>query len=83
LVKDPAQLTRVGEILHNLLEGIHQLSRLLAPFMPDTAKELRRLLGLREGDVADRTPWGACFAPGHKVNGPTVLFPRIEVPAEA
>ena len=83
LVKDPAQLTRVGEILHNLLEGIHQLSRLLAPFMPDTAKELRRLLGLREGDVADRTPWGACFAPGHKVNGPAVLFPRIEVPAEA
>jgi methionyl-tRNA synthetase len=83
LFKDSAQRTRVGEILHHLLEGIHQLSGLLAPFMPDTAKELRRLLGLKEAEVADRPSWGECFAPGHKVNGPTVLFPRIELPAEA
>ena len=83
LFKDPAQRTRVGEILHHLLEGIRQLGRLLAPFMPDTAKELRRLLGLREGEVATGAPWGECFAPGHKVNGPMVLFPRIELPAEA
>jgi len=83
LFKEPAQRTRVGVILHHLLEGIHQLARLLAPFMPDTAKELRRLLALREGVVADGTPWGESFAPGHKVNGPTVLFPRIELPAEA
>jgi methionyl-tRNA synthetase len=83
LFRDPAQRTRVGEILHHLLEGIRQLARLLAPFMPDTAKELRRLLGLREGEAVDGVPWGECFAPGHKVKGPTVLFPRIELPAEA
>ena len=58
-------------------------SRLLGPFMPDTAKELQRLLGLKEGDGAYRAPWGQCFSPGHKINGPTVLFPRIDLPSEA
>jgi methionyl-tRNA synthetase len=83
LFKDPAQRTRVGEVLHHLLEAIRQLSWLLAPFMPDTAKELQRLLGLKEGDRAYRSPWGQCFSPGHKIDGPTVLFPRIEMPSEA
>jgi methionyl-tRNA synthetase len=83
LFKDPAQRTRVGEVLHHLLEAIRQLSWLLAPFMPDTAKELQRLLGLKEGDGAYRSPWGQCFSPGHKIDGPTVLFPRIEMPSEA
>jgi methionyl-tRNA synthetase len=83
LFKDPAQRTRVGEVLHHLLEAIRQLSRLLGPFMPDTAKELERLLGLKEGDGAYRVPWGQYFSPGHKIDGPTVLFPRIELPSEA
>lgn len=83
LFKDPAQRARVGEILHHLLEAIRQVSRLLAPFMPDTAKELRRLLGLNEGDGHYRASWGECFSQGHKVDGPTVLFPRIELPSEA
>ncbi len=83
LFKDPAQQVRVGAVLHHLLEGIHQLSRLLAPFMPDTSKELQRLLGLKEADGAHRVPWGRCFSPGHKIGGSTVLFPRIEPPSEA
>jgi methionyl-tRNA synthetase len=83
LFKDPAQQTRVGEVLHHLLEAIRQLSGLLAPFMPDTSKKLQRLLGLKEGDQAHRAPWGHCFALGHKIGGPTVLFPRIEPPSEA
>jgi methionyl-tRNA synthetase len=83
LFKDPGKQGRVGEILHQLLEAIRQLSRLLAPFMPDTAKELQQLLGLKEGDPAYRAPWGLGFSPGHKIRGPTVLFPRIELPAEA
>ena len=28
-------------------------------------------------------PWGQYFSPGHKIDGPTVLFPRIELPSEA
>ena len=64
-------------------------ARLLAPpldralGMPDTAKELQRLLGLKEGDRAYGAPWGQCFPAGHKIDGPTVLFPRIELPSEA
>jgi methionyl-tRNA synthetase len=83
LIKDPAQRTRVGEILYHLVEAIRQLSRLLAPFMPDTAKELQKLLNLKEEDLANRAVWGRGFSPGDKINGPTVLFPRIELPAEA
>ena len=83
LFRDAGKRTRVGEVLHHLLEVLRSLSRLLAPFMPDTAKELRRLLRLDETDVAYRAPWGECFSPGHKVSGPTVLFPRIEMPTEA
>jgi methionyl-tRNA synthetase len=83
LFKDPARRERVGEVLHHLLEAIRQLSRLLVPFMPDTAKELQQLLEIKEGDPAHRAPWGQCFSPGHKIKGPTVLFPRIEMLAEA
>jgi methionyl-tRNA synthetase len=83
LFKDPGKRGRVGEVLHHLLEVLRQLSRLLGPFMPDTARELQLLLGLKEMDAVYRAPWGQGFSPGHKVGGPTVLFPRIEMPTEA
>jgi methionyl-tRNA synthetase len=82
LFKDPAQRRRVGEVLHHLLETIRQLSRLLAPFMPDTAKHLQEILNLKEEDPAYLAVWGRGFSPGDKINRPTVLFPRIELPAE-
>ena len=47
LIKDPAKQARVGEVLHHSLEVVRTLARLLAPFMPDTARELRGLLGYR------------------------------------
>jgi methionyl-tRNA synthetase len=76
LIKDPAQKTRVGEVLHHLLEVVRTLARVLAPFMPDTATELRALLAI---DVSALTaPWGEAFSAGHKINPPRVLFPRIE-----
>jgi methionyl-tRNA synthetase len=81
LIKDPAHQPRVGEVLHHLIEALRTLSRLLAPFMPDTAKDLRELLGLA-GSGATNAPWGQAFPPGHKVNPPKVLFPRIETEAK-
>jgi len=75
LIKDPAKQTRVGEVLHHLLEVVRTLSRLLAPFLPDTARELRELLAIDDGLT---TPWGQGFAVGHKINPPKVLFPRKE-----
>jgi methionyl-tRNA synthetase len=78
LFKDPEKRGRVGEILHHLLEAIRTTGRLIAPFLPDTAKELQALLAIPEGAANSQTPWGSFFAPGHKVLPPKVLFPRIE-----
>jgi len=78
LIKDPAKQPRVGEVLHHLLEVVRTLTRLLAPFLPDTAKELRALLGLADDGGSLSAPWGQGFAPGHKIRPPKVLFPRIE-----
>jgi methionyl-tRNA synthetase len=81
LFKDPAHQGRVGEILNHLLQAICRLALLLEPFMPETAKELQLLLGFDERSPALAAPWGKSFAAGHQVNGPKLLFPRIEVPA--
>ena len=78
MIKDSSKQGRVGEVLHHLLEVVRTLTRVLTPFMPDTAKELRRLINLDENSPAISAPWGECFAPGHKVNGGKNLFPRIE-----
>jgi methionyl-tRNA synthetase len=76
LIKDPAQKTRVGEVLHHLLEVVRTLARVLAPFMPDTAAELRSLLDIDASVLS--APWGKAFSSDHKINPPRVLFPRIE-----
>ncbi len=80
MIKDPEKQARVGEVLHHLLEAVRTLSRLLAPFMPDTARELSALLAL--SDDALKMPWGQGFASGHTVHAPKVLFPRIETEAK-
>jgi methionyl-tRNA synthetase len=76
LIKDPAKRARVGEVLYHLLEAVRTLARVLAPFMPDTAAELRSLLNLDASAL--RAPWGEGFSAGHRINPPKVLFPRIE-----
>jgi methionyl-tRNA synthetase len=78
LIKEAGKKARVGEVLYHLVETIRVISRLIAPFMPDTANELRLLLDRREDDPAYRAAWGEGFAPGHVVKPPKVLFPRIE-----
>lgn len=83
LYKDSSQRPRVGAVLHHLLEAIRALARLLGPFLPDTTREIRALLDLPDDAAHARIPWGEFFSPGHRVNGPKVLFPRIEVPGDA
>ena len=80
LIKDPDKQTRVGEVLHHSLEVVRTVARLLAPFMPDTAGELRGLLAIDEGGLT--APWGQGFAAGHRVNPPKNLFPRIDTDAK-
>jgi methionyl-tRNA synthetase len=78
LFKDPEKRGRVGEILHHLLEVIRTSARLIVPFLPDTAKEIRALLAISEDTANSQAPWGGFFTPGHRVLPPKVLFPRIE-----
>jgi methionyl-tRNA synthetase len=80
LIKDPAQKIRVGEVLHHLLEVIRTLSRVLAPFMPETALQLRQLLALDEADTG--VAWGEALVAGKQIHPPKVLFPRIELEAK-
>ena len=80
MIKDSDKKARVGEVLHHLLEVVRTLARVLAPFMPDTAVELKNLLAI--SDDALKAPWGQGFGAGHKVNPPKVLFPRIETEAK-
>jgi len=82
LIKDPEKRSRVGEILHHLLEAIRMMARLLSPFLPETAKEIQELLGVPQTPLGPQPPWGGCFLPAHKVKSPKVLFPRIELTTE-
>ncbi len=76
LIKAAEKKPRVGEILHHLLEVVRTLARVLTPYLPETAAELRGLLAIDA--TALTAPWGEAFSVGHKVNPPKVLFPRIE-----
>jgi methionyl-tRNA synthetase len=79
LIKDPSQQARVGEVLHHSLEVVRTLARLLAPFMPETSRELSGLLALDEEGL--KALWGQGFAPGHQINPAKNLFPRIDTGA--
>lgn len=84
LAKDPAQLARVGEILHNVLEAVRAAAVLIEPFLPDTARRIWNLLRLSGSpSLRQTTPWGAAFAANHTIAPAEVLFPRIEVAPRA
>jgi len=78
LAKDPARLARVAEILANLVEGLRVVADTLEPFMPVNSRRLLELLAVDEAIA--RAPYGQGIKPGHRVNAPVPLFPRIEKP---
>jgi methionyl-tRNA synthetase len=78
LAKDPARLARVAEILANLVEGLRVVADTLEPFMPVNSRRLLELLAVDEATA--RAPYGQGVKPGHRVNAPVPLFPRIEKP---
>jgi methionyl-tRNA synthetase len=79
LAKSEATKPRVGAILHHLLEALRATAQLAAPFIPETAARIIDLLGLPVQALQLPGPaWGTAFAPGHTVQKPVPLFPRIE-----
>jgi methionyl-tRNA synthetase len=76
LAKDPAQSTRLDEVLYNLAEVCRILAMLLWPFLPSTATRIYLQLGLEGApDKFEAAAWGRLTA-GHRIGSPAPLFPR-------
>jgi len=83
LAKDPAQASRLDQVLYNLVETCRILATLLWPFVPDTALKLHQQLGLQAPpNRMDAVAWGG-LATGHSVGEPAPLFPRKDLPPRA
>ena len=74
LAKNEAELDRLETVLYNLLEGIRVCSIFLEPYLPDTAKEIQRQLGLSERTMK------YVSTNSYQVTEPTPLFMRIDIP---
>lgn len=81
LAKDDTKKARLARVLYNLLETVRICSGLLAPFIPDTSKEIQHRLG----DVT--MSWDSLSSYGTLPQAVTVyagpaLFPRIDADKE-
>jgi methionyl-tRNA synthetase len=79
LAKDPAQASRLDEVLYNLVESCRVLAVLLWPFIPGTSEKIFAQLNL-PGSPGDwkLAAWGG-LQPGHRVGAPIPLFPRKDL----
>lgn len=77
LIKDESNAERVATIMNIALQITANLSIVLQPFLPDTAKKLSAFLNFETSD------WNAAgnpllLAEGHMTNAPSILFAKIE-----
>jgi methionyl-tRNA synthetase len=83
--KDPAREATVPTTLHTCCEALRITALLLAPFLPETAAEIVRRLGI-EGALDDAILPGAAAWGGLPAGAETTvgkpLFPRIEAPVD-
>ena len=81
LAKDEANKARLAQVMYNLCESIRIISVLIAPFMPATAPEIRKQLGV-SADFA----WDECGVFGKEetftVSKGGIIFPRIDLEKE-
>ncbi len=81
LAKDESRKARLAEVMYNLCESIRIVSVLIAPFMPSTAPEIRKQLGLAiESDWEESGVFGK-EATYSVVKG-GIIFPRIDLEKE-
>ncbi|GAC1320508.1 MAG: methionine--tRNA ligase [Chloroflexota bacterium] len=77
---DAAAEARLDTSLYTLSESVRLIGAMLEPFLPETARRIRRQLGLPEDDGTEwraRLRWGG-LAPGTRVERASPLFPRLE-----
>jgi methionyl-tRNA synthetase len=82
LAKDPAQATRLDEVLYNLAEVCRVLAILLWPFIPTTSERIFNQLGLNsQPNRLSAAEWGG-LEQSHAVGEPAPLFPRKDLAAK-
>ena len=78
LAKDEAQMSRLNDVLYNLLECIRVLAVLYSPFMPETADKILAQLGvIHDGFTADSIQ-NFGDTESYSVTEATPLFARID-----
>ena len=81
LAKDEANKARLAEVMYNLCECIRMVSVLIAPFMPYTAEEIRKQIG-----VSTEFAWDESGIFGkeatYTVSKGGIIFPRIDLEKE-
>ncbi len=86
LAKDPNKKDRLQTVLFYTTEAIRIVSCLIAPFMPQAAKEMARQLGLSEvsndASLQEQCHWGGLHS-GLPVAKGKSLFPRIQTQKKA
>lgn len=84
LAKNPADSKRLQTVLFHAAETLRFLCLAVYPFMPDTAREMARQLGLpsdfSQALLKDPVAWGDGKSGATVVKG-KALFPRIDAPA--
>ncbi len=72
---------RLSTIIYNIMESLRIITLFIYPFMPETAEELWRQLGIEEElsgqNINEVKEWGK-FKPGTQIRPGRHLFPRID-----
>jgi methionyl-tRNA synthetase len=84
LAKDPQSQDRLHTVIYTILEALRMIAVAVSPFMPDTAGEILKRLGI--ADSASQhfdsiRSWGG-LPPGNTVKSGDALFPRVEYKGE-
>ena len=79
LAKDKSKKNILGNVMYHLAESLRIISIYLTPFLPDTAVEIRRQLGIgEEMNMFADVDFGKEIM-GAKVAKGKALFPRIDI----
>jgi len=81
LAKKPEDKARLDSVLYHAAEALRFLTLVIYPFMPHTALEMKRQLGLmvnfEKPILGDQIAWGGLI-PGTEISKGGALFPRVE-----
>ena len=83
LAKDEANKPRLATVLYNLCETIRIISILISPFMPNTAREIKKQIIIDEVSASydSSFKWGVLPLACNTARG-AQLFPRLELEKE-